>query len=103
MNFQRSSTEVPEQPPATFKLKIQAGEEMAWTTQQPFAQNLNPKCAGRRSLKDLSIVSRPTRLARNNCDTLDEPWRLMVTDESLQEVADFTNIKISKRCELMAP
>ena len=41
------------------------------TTTKPFAQNPNPKRAGRSSLKELPTVSRPTRLANNNCDPVD--------------------------------
>ena len=62
---------VPEQPPETLKWKNLAGKEMVWANQQPFVQNPNPKHAGRRLLKDLSTVCRPTLLAKNSCDTLE--------------------------------
>ena len=74
---------------------------MVWTTKRLFVQNSNPKCAGRISLKGILTVSGTTRLAKNNCDIVDGPWRLMITDEALQKVVDFTNIKTNKCCELM--
>ena len=75
---------------------------MLWTTQRPFVQNTNLKCAGRISLKDLPTVSGATHLAKNNCDIVDGSWRLMVTHEALPEVVDFTNIRINKLHNLMA-
>ena len=79
-NFQT----VPEQPPETFKWKNQADEEMVWKTQRLFIQNPNPKRPRRRSLKDLPIVSRPTHVAKKNCDAVDGQWRSIVTGEALQ-------------------
>ena len=67
---------------------------MVWTTQRAFVQNPNPSCAGRRLLKDILRISGPTRLAKKNCDIVDEPWRWMVTDEALRKVvtSKLTNV-----------
>ena len=63
---------------------------------------LQPQACCKTITRDLPTVSGPTSLAKDDYDTVDGSWILMVIDQALQEVNDCTNIKINKLRKLMA-
>ena len=91
---ERNYEALPAQEPRVFEWKNKKGASLKWTTQRPSSET-NPKRAGRRSAKNLSVYGGLTNLARRNSDSPGTIWSYMISDDLLMKVVNNTNKKIS--------
>ena len=84
-----------EQTSAEYVWSNKAGEHEEWQTQTP-TSNTNPKRAGRRSAKDLPLPGGPTRIAKEKATSPAAVWSLMIPDDVLLKVVNYSNIKITQ-------
>ena len=91
---ERNFEKLPEQNPQTFEWSNKNEDSVKWTTNKP-SNDSNPNRAGRRAARDLPTVGGPTREAIANSETALSTWQVMISDDLLMKVVNYTNKKIN--------